>query len=152
MISPPRTYAFAGRSCVIASASVVFPQPLSPTRPTVSPSSTSRLTPSTARTQPFWTLKWTFRLRTERRGTSTPPQARVDDLIEAATQEIEAEGKEGDRETGREEPPPVVQPAPQGDEGRQHATPGGHVRVIDRKSTRLNSSHGYISYAVFCLK
>src|SRR3989449_2676932 len=28
------------------------------------------------------------------------------------------------------------------------ATLGG----IDRKSTRLNSSHGYISYAVFCLK
>src|SRR2546422_1194346 len=23
---------------------------------------------------------------------------------------------------------------------------------VDRKSTRLNSSHGYISYAVFCLK
>src|SRR2546422_2875712 len=26
------------------------------------------------------------------------------------------------------------------------------VEVGDRKSTRLNSSHGYISYAVFCLK
>src|SRR2546429_6690522 len=26
------------------------------------------------------------------------------------------------------------------------------VRKQDRKSTRLNSSHGYISYAVFCLK
>src|SRR2546422_5303864 len=25
-------------------------------------------------------------------------------------------------------------------------------RRPDRKSTRLNSSHGYISYAVFCLK
>src|SRR2546422_10018124 len=25
-------------------------------------------------------------------------------------------------------------------------------RSRDRKSTRLNSSHGYISYAVFCLK
>ena len=24
--------------------------------------------------------------------------------------------------------------------------------IIDRKSTRLNSSHSYISYAVFCLK
>src|SRR2546422_2683178 len=24
--------------------------------------------------------------------------------------------------------------------------------VLDRKSTRLNSSHGYISYAVFCFK
>src|SRR2546422_3076247 len=26
------------------------------------------------------------------------------------------------------------------------------LRGRDRKSTRLNSSHGYISYAVFCLK
>src|SRR2546430_15832637 len=34
--------------------------------------------------------------------------------------------------------------------------PGGHgIRVdshVDRKSTRLNSSHSQISYAVFCLK
>src|SRR2546422_4472463 len=28
----------------------------------------------------------------------------------------------------------------------------GGAHVGDRKSTRLNSSHGYISYAVFCLK
>src|SRR2546422_6029354 len=27
-----------------------------------------------------------------------------------------------------------------------------HQFLSDRKSTRLNSSHGYISYAVFCLK
>src|SRR5687768_17666882 len=27
-----------------------------------------------------------------------------------------------------------------------------HLMRVDRKSTRLNSSHGYISYAVFCLK
>src|SRR5256884_1070971 len=26
------------------------------------------------------------------------------------------------------------------------------METVDRKSTRLNSSHGYISYAVFCLK
>src|SRR2546429_6506735 len=30
--------------------------------------------------------------------------------------------------------------------------PGAGLFIIDRKSTRLNSSHGYISYAVFCLK
>src|SRR2546422_7314923 len=30
------------------------------------------------------------------------------------------------------------------------ANPGR--KLLDRKSTRLNSSHGYISYAVFCLK
>src|SRR2546422_5139047 len=29
---------------------------------------------------------------------------------------------------------------------------GGIDLQLDRKSTRLNSSHGYISYAVFCLK
>src|SRR5256884_8131232 len=28
----------------------------------------------------------------------------------------------------------------------------GFLPGLDRKSTRLNSSHGYISYAVFCLK
>src|SRR2546422_3380402 len=34
---------------------------------------------------------------------------------------------------------------------RPHSYIDGHSRR-DRKSTRLNSSHGYISYAVFCLK
>src|SRR2546422_4523289 len=29
---------------------------------------------------------------------------------------------------------------------------GPNFTCADRKSTRLNSSHGYISYAVFCLK
>src|SRR2546430_12586817 len=31
-------------------------------------------------------------------------------------------------------------------------TPHFALRVLDRKSTRLNSSHSQISYAVFCLK
>src|SRR5687768_18269407 len=48
---------------------------------------------------------------------------------------------------------------------RLRADRGAHLRArdhrldarrlrdeADRKSTRLNSSHGYISYAVFCLK
>src|SRR2546430_11751856 len=30
--------------------------------------------------------------------------------------------------------------------------PWTHQNTIDRKSTRLNSSHSQISYAVFCLK
>src|SRR2546429_7161102 len=34
-------------------------------------------------------------------------------------------------------------------EERRHR---GYIPGKDRKSTRLNSSHGYISYAVFCLK
>src|SRR5258707_7540096 len=45
---------------------------------------------------------------------------------------------------------------------RQYLVPGGHPPLefflivaecfLDRKSTRLNSSHANISYAVFCLK
>src|SRR5205809_4711785 len=36
-------------------------------------------------------------------------------------------------------------------EGRVVAWPRPVGAPVDRKSTRLNSSHGYISYAVFCL-
>src|SRR6266550_4902103 len=45
---------------------------------------------------------------------------------------------------------PISPPAQEGrhDPGRQRAT----GERGDRKSTRLNSSHGYSSYAVFCLK
>src|SRR5207245_8395670 len=35
---------------------------------------------------------------------------------------------------------------------RAGACPVAHDSLLDRKSTRLNSSHGSISYAVFCLK
>src|SRR5687768_17795486 len=50
--------------------------------------------------------------------------------------------------------PPALAP------GRRLGATGRHARHRlehrrrgqDRKSTRLNSSHGYISYAVFCLK
>src|SRR2546422_7742432 len=41
----------------------------------------------------------------------------------------------GDVPESKEEGPGALRPGPS-----------------DRKSTRLNSSHGYISYAVFCLK
>src|SRR2546430_7588040 len=43
-------------------------------------------------------------------------------------------------------------------DGRPYPPPGGHPAEAlrggrgDRKSTRLNSSHSQISYAVFCLK
>src|SRR2546422_4385682 len=36
--------------------------------------------------------------------------------------------------------------------GSDHVGIGAAREERDRKSTRLNSSHGYISYAVFCLK
>src|SRR5256885_11161859 len=43
---------------------------------------------------------------------------------------------------------------PDGDHGvgREHQLGAHRAAVVDRKSTRLNSSHLVISYAVFCLK
>src|SRR3989442_6053062 len=45
---------------------------------------------------------------------------------------------------------------PEDDDGDRHRCPGASDRtpmgLQDRKSTRLNSSHVRISYAVFCLK
>src|SRR2546422_8260523 len=59
----------------------------------------------------------------------------------------------------------VPRPADRGPLGGRRAGGVGRIRnrecgpanlpnmaAADRKSTRLNSSHGYISYAVFCLK
>src|SRR3989449_6009382 len=47
---------------------------------------------------------------------------------------------------------PVMREAVGGGAGRSVRFYVADGRVEDRKSTRLNSSHGYISYAVFCLK
>src|SRR2546430_9398987 len=51
--------------------------------------------------------------------------------------------RDGRRLGGRHRLGPRVHRAGDGDDGRAG---------VDRKSTRLNSSHSQISYAVFCLK
>src|SRR3712207_7098945 len=55
-----------------------------------------------------------------------------------------ARGGDAHRGPGREQPP-------LGERGEAHED-GRRVAAGDRKSTRLNSSHANISYAVFCLK
>src|SRR3712207_8843689 len=40
----------------------------------------------------------------------------------------------------------------EGEVGQQRITQYTRYLTVDRKSTRLNSSHANISYAVFCLK
>src|SRR3712207_8199212 len=58
-----------------------------------------------------------------------------------------------------EAPPRLRRRQPQHFGGQQHVLPHGEAAEesallgrVDRKSTRLNSSHANISYAVFCLK
>src|SRR3712207_8306867 len=49
-------------------------------------------------------------------------------------------------------PPPACSRPPPGATAPQSATAPPGSSTPDRKSTRLNSSHANISYAVFCLK
>src|SRR5689334_24122817 len=58
------------------------------------------------------------------------------------------------RKSGRNIYEPANEPAARRHLDGKHSSPGrGKDRpVLDRKSTRLNSSHSSISYAVFCLK
>src|SRR3712207_8514366 len=46
----------------------------------------------------------------------------------------------------------VARAVQQADRDQRHPEVRGRLEVVDRKSTRLNSSHANISYAVFCLK
>src|SRR2546422_9560442 len=52
----------------------------------------------------------------------------------------------------RQERSRVLRPDVERDERRRVVLVEDRDVGVDRKSTRLNSSHGYISYAVFCLK
>src|SRR2546430_13304020 len=58
----------------------------------------------------------------------------------------------GDFEHGREDANPLSRPDPPEQAIWIASLADGAVRKLDRKSTRLNSSHSQISYAVFCLK
>src|SRR5256884_2668168 len=80
-------------------------------------------------------------------------------LFRSARSEADDDRREGAdrRALGRREPAEVN--AHYGEKEEQdelpHAARGAQALAQehrDRKSTRLNSSHGYISYAVFCLK
>src|SRR3712207_8898898 len=55
-------------------------------------------------------------------------------------------------EVAVDDPAPVREPRGAEDLHRQADGDLGAQRRLDRKSTRLNSSHANISYAVFCLK
>src|SRR5690606_41909728 len=74
-----------------------------------------------------------------------PEARRVGASRRAARRGLEtAPGARGAEGRGHRPDPPAV--------ARAAGCAGGGARSRDRKSTRLNSSHVKISYAVFCLK
>src|SRR5690606_39576188 len=88
---------------------------------------------------------------TDRRALSSFPARRSSDLdvvlpaVQGIGQQLRPEVGQGAVEKGRDLPA-TLQADGLGRGGR------GVLQGLDRKSTRLNSSHVKISYAVFCLK
>src|SRR5438105_11300060 len=118
--------------------SVVFPEPEGPIRATHSPSSTAKLTPLSARSAPYCLIKLSMR--------TCCAAARGWNGIGATTLTLHLEtpmpgGCSPAAAAGRRSESPPASSNPQLQD-----------RQSDRKSTRLNSSHEWISYAVFCLK
>src|SRR2546429_1359716 len=74
-----------------------------------------------------------------------PPRSTLFPYTTLFRSEIEQHGR-SDQRRAEDEPQPLERRV------QRHVVARGARGAADRKSTRLNSSHGYISYAVFCLK
>src|SRR3712207_7485869 len=68
-------------------------------------------------------------------------EADVDELVRARLVDKPVEGEQDGDDAGRD-----------GEHAEGDGQRGAVLGGLDRKSTRLNSSHANISYAVFCLK
>src|SRR5256884_453071 len=89
------------------------------------------------------------RRRAQRRAWSRPPRHRQGSRSGVDPQQARPAHRRG--VDGHEDPPRGRRAHPQADpvSERDPADRAAPPRALDRKSTRLNSSHGYISYAVF---
>src|SRR5207245_8648810 len=88
------------------------------------------------------------------RSPPSSPTRRSSDLLLHAVDALRHAGGERAAHAGRERPAarrPARRPARRRRATLAHGALARRTRG-DRKSTRLNSSHGSISYAVFCLK
>src|ERR1700736_4049248 len=129
-IDPAEGRAFLAMVPRIAFASVVLPQPDSPTSPMISPGRIVRLTPSSTRAGPDSVANETKRFSTSRRlapadGTADP---RVEHVTQAVAEEIESHHDEEDREPGRERVPPGL--------GQELARLGNHAAPLGRRRRR----------------
>src|SRR5438105_1926328 len=105
-IVPPAKRAFLATVPRIELASVVLPQPDSPTSPMISPGFISKLTPSSTRASPAAVANERKRLSTSSSlspGTSDP---RIEHVAQAVAEEVEPHHDEEDGEPGRKRVPP----------------------------------------------
>src|SRR5215471_2968120 len=131
--SPPKRMlpiswrAFPARMPRMVLASVVLPQPDSPTRPMISPVRIVRLTPSSTLAAPASVTKETRRVSTSRRlspgvATSDPW---IEDIAQAVAQKIEAHHDQENGKARRQRGPPGL--------GQELARFGDHAAPLRRR-------------------
>src|SRR5947208_2870789 len=131
-IRPRTIFPLYGKRRIRARAVVVLPQPLSPARPSASPSSRSNETPSTAWTVPSCVVYSTTRSSTSRSGILAPPETRVQDFIKRVSEEINPDDEDEPRE--------VDHPQLRGDDDHEHE-PG------DRQHDVVEAHHDLVEPA-----
>src|SRR3984893_14144277 len=133
----------SGTSRMMESAVTLWPLPLSPTSPRISPSSRSNETPFTARTVPRSVANRVFRLRTLSRGMASAlrladgapraPGPPVEGVAQPVAHEIDAEHAEHDGGGRRQEHPGrVAQEAPR----LAHVAPPARLRRLGGKNQK----------------
>src|SRR5690348_4879724 len=92
------------------SAVTLLPEPDSPTRPSVSPGCTVKLTPSTARTTPASVSKYVRRSRTSSSGLRilATPGAGIEPVTDSVSEEVETHHHGEDGEARERRAPPLL--------------------------------------------
>src|SRR6266446_7379959 len=102
---------------------MLFPHPLSPTTPSVTPGYNSKLTPSTALTNPSSCRKYVFKFRTDNNASRGADAAgsRTPSTIERSTFErrLRRRNPRGDARRGPSRPPSMLSGGRQGGARRQ---------------------------------
>src|SRR5262245_37274370 len=133
-----------GSRPMIDSAVTDLPQPDSPTMPSVSPLSTEKLTPSTARTAPSRVMKYVRRSSTSSRGMPFLglAGARVEGVAHAVRDEVRAEDDRRDQDAGDDDDVRVraVGGAPVLGHGAERGVWGADAQA-DERQERLAEDH-----------
>src|ERR1700722_572189 len=108
---PPTMDPPVGSRFMIDSAVMVLPQPDSPTTPSVSPASISKLTPSTACTVECFSLMSVRRSETCKSGATRSPlptlEPGLEGVAERVADEVERHDRQDNRDARRVDQPPV---------------------------------------------
>src|SRR6202167_491940 len=146
LMDPPTMCPPLGSRFMIDRAVMVLPQPDSPTMPRVSPSSTCKVTPSTACTTPCLSWMWVRRSSISSSAVTWLAflpllQPGLERVAERVADEVERDARQDDRDARRVNQPPVVTALDVLEAAGQHRAPVGRRR-LDTEAQEAEAGQG----------